>query len=193
MPIDDLPMHDLIRLLTHANQLKRLPRTGWLLAGVAQPESIGDHTSNVGLFSLFLAEEINQDPAQHGLAQPLDVGRVTALALIHDLAESVLTDLPKRSAQILGEPAKQAAEASIMADLLGSQSWGSAYVDLWQSYEAAATPEARLVKDVDKLEMVFQALAYARRGHQGLAEFWTGHTWHYALCARIAQQAVTQQ
>jgi putative hydrolase of HD superfamily len=184
---------DLLRLLAHANQLKRLPRTGWLLAGVAAPESIGDHTSNVGLISLFLAEEINQEPARHGLERPLDVGEVTALALIHDLAESVLTDLPKGSAQVLGDPVKQAAESRIMADLLGSRGWGNRYIHLWQSYEAAATPEARLVKDVDKLEMVLQSLAYARRGHRGLTEFWTGHPWHYTICDQIAQTAIAQR
>lgn len=33
---------------------------------------------------------------------------------------------------------------------------------LWEEYEAASTPEARFVKQVDKLEMVLQAHEYER-------------------------------
>jgi putative hydrolase of HD superfamily len=33
---------------------------------------------------------------------------------------------------------------------------------LWQEYEDAATPEALLVKDLDKFEMIVQALEYEK-------------------------------
>lgn len=33
---------------------------------------------------------------------------------------------------------------------------------LWEEYEAQATPESRLVRDLDKLEMVVQAFEYER-------------------------------
>ena len=49
----------------------------------------------------------------------------------------------------------------------------------------AATPEARVVKDADKLEMVHQALRYEATGVQTLDEFWSGHDWHYATSAQL--------
>jgi putative hydrolase of HD superfamily len=172
---------NLASLLDQVNLLKRLPRTGWLLAGVADPESVAEHTCAVGILALFLAEAINEDPQGQGLTGQLDVGRVVALALIHDLAESVLTDLPKRTTELLGEDVKHQAEERVMADLTAHLPAGHRYQALWREYDAGSTPEALLVKDADKLDMVHQALQYAKRGHRGLDEFWQDHHWNYPL------------
>ena len=58
-------------------------------------------------------------------------------------------------------------------------------VALWTEYDAASTPEARLVKDADKLEMVQQSLVYERSGHPDLREFREGHSWHYSASERL--------
>jgi len=178
----------LLSLFRTANHLKSLPRTGWLFAGVAQPESLADHTCLVALYALFLAEAINENPAAQRLEHPLNVERVVSLALIHDLAESVLTDLPKRSTEALGAEAKHRAEEQIVADLLAQIPSGKRYVALWREYDAASTPEARLVKDVDKLEMVMQSVRYAERGHTNMHEFRTGHAWHYPISQTLFEQ-----
>lgn len=181
-------MTALLTLFRQANHLKSLPRTGWLFAGVAQPESLADHTCLVALYALFLSEAVNENPASQGLTAPLDVERVLALALLHDLAEAVLTDLPKRSAQVLGAEAKHRAEEQIVQDLLGALPGGERYVALWREYDGATTPEARLVKDLDKLEMVLQAWRYSHRGHRNLDEFRRGHSWHYPLCQALFEE-----
>lgn len=178
-------MDPLSSLLDHANDLKQLPRTGWLLAGVADPESVAEHSFSVAVLALFLSERINQDWEREGLHAPLDMERVLRLALIHDLAESVLTDLPKRSAEIIGRDVKRAAEDRAMAALLVGLPGGAGCIDLWREYDAGSTPEAQLVKDADKLEMVHQALRYRRRGHTGLAEFWSGHRWTFRASAQL--------
>lgn len=183
----DLDTTALINLIERIGDLKLLPRTGWLLAGVTDVESIADHTTGVSLIALFLAETINAAPDAHGLNAPLDMTLVLQLALIHDLAESVLTDLPKRASLQLGQNIKHEAEASILAELLQSMPRGPYYLDLWRSYGSGITPEARLIKDVDKLEMVAQALRYAARGHRNLHEFWEGHTWSYPLCRLLCE------
>jgi len=170
----------LLTLLDQINHLKQLPRTGWLFAGVTQVESIADHSFAVTLLALILAETINTDWAAHGLAGPLDVDHVVKVALVHDLAESLLTDLPKRSADLLGKAVKHAAEERAMASLLADVPNAAMYQQLWTEYDSGATPEARLVRDADKLEMVHQALCYERRGQTNLEEFWQGYTWHYA-------------
>ncbi len=178
-------MEPLLNWLDHANMLKRLPRTGWLLAGVQPCESVADHTCATALLALGMAATINAAPAAHGLAQPLDTGRVVSLALLHDLAEAVLTDLPKRSSNLLGADVKHAAEAQTMATLTADLANGADFAQLWREYDAASTPEARLVRDADKLEMVHQALHYAQRGQRNLDEFWLGHRWHYELSANL--------
>lgn len=183
-------MSSLLRIFRTANLLKSLPRTGWLFAGVVQPESLADHTCLVAIYALSLAEAVNADPAAQGLASPLNVERVLSLALLHDLAESVLTDLPKRSAEALGAEAKHGAEARIIAGLLADLPRGEHYATLWQEYDSASTPEARLVKDVDKLEMVLQSVRYSERGHTNLQEFRTGHTWHYPISRSLFEEMI---
>ena len=74
---------------------------------------------------------------------------------------------------------------AIFADLCQSLPDGALYFELWREYAAASSPEARLVRDADKLEMVHQALHYARRGHRTLDEFWAGHRWFYGLSATM--------
>ena len=171
----------LVNFLTHVSHLKQLPRTGWLFANVSQPESVADHTCGMALLALMLAEQVNVDWATLALTAPLDVGHVARLALVHDLAESLLTDLPHRSTQLLSKAVKHGAEEAAMHDLYTKLPNGDSYAALWAEYDSASTPEARLVKDADKLDMVHQALRYELRGHTNLQEFWEGHRWHYAV------------
>lgn len=46
--------------------------------------------------------------------------------------------------------------------LLGDQTVAREIAQLWQEYEDASTPEALLVKDLDKFEMIVQALEYEK-------------------------------
>merc|ERR1712238_611689 len=41
---------------------------------------------------------------------------------------------------------------------------GNEILELWKEYEEGATPKAKLVKDMDKLEMILQALEYENDG-----------------------------
>jgi putative hydrolase of HD superfamily len=186
-------MSALIRYLEQVNHLKVLPRTGWLLAGVRPCESVADHTCAVALLAMTLAATIDAGWAEEGLERPLDTGRVLALALVHDLAEAMLTDLPRRSAELVGRETKRAAETTALAAIVAEVPGGDAMAALGQEYADAATPEARLVRDADKLEMVHQALVYAQAGHRTLDEFWEGHRWHFAATACLYEELVTHR
>lgn len=175
----------LVAFLDETNRLKLLPRTGWLLNGVQPCESVADHSFATALLALSLAGAVNADWSAAGLDGPLDVGRVAQLALLHDLPESVVTDLPKRSAELLGAQAKRNAEESAMTGLIQGLAHGQDYLALWREYADAGTPEARLVRDADKLEMVHQALQYERRGVRTLDEFWRDHRWHFLVAEQV--------
>lgn len=175
----------LLTVLDRAGDLKLLPRTGWLLAGIRNPESVAEHSYAVALLALMLAETVNQEPAAEALTAPLDPGKVLRIALLHDLGESLVTDLPKRSAHLLGATAKHEAEAAALAAIVADLPGRSHDLALWAEYDLASTPEARLVKDADKLEMVHQALRYEATGVRTLDEFWLGHRWHYRVSERL--------
>jgi putative hydrolases of HD superfamily len=165
--------------------LKRLPRTGWLQRGIAAPESVADHSFGVALLALAVAGEYPK----------LDCARLLALAVVHDVGEALLTDLPLTAQRLIGRDAKQAAERRAVEQLLAALPDGGALVELWAEYAAGATSEARLVKALDRIELLAQALAYEQSGQRNLAEFW--HGWEAgweefpelgALAAELARQ-----
>ena len=43
-----------------------------------------------------------------------------------------------------------------LANLLEDANVGQEMVDLWQEYEDAQSPEAKVVKDLDKFDMILQ-------------------------------------
>jgi putative hydrolases of HD superfamily len=149
--------------------LKLLPRTGWLQRGVNPAESVAEHTFGVALLALAVAD-----------ATPgVDRGKLLALALVHDMAEALLGDLPASARRHLGADAKLRAERGALAELMAGLPGGAGHLALWEEYAAGASREARLIKALDRVEMLAQALAYERAGSRSLAEFWEGaeHGW----------------
>lgn len=154
------PNHSLLELFLELQNLDRVPRSGWALRGVAAGESVTEHSWHV----LFLVWALG--PRIPGL----DVGRAVEIALVHDLAEVRLGDLPQTAARYLPEGAKKEAERTAVAEILAPLPGRSR--ELYAEYEAGETPEARLVKACDKLQLMVKAAAYERWGAGGLAEFW---------------------
>ncbi len=146
------------RLLT----LKLLPRTGWLQRGVTDVESIAEHTFSVASLAMLVGD----------LLPDIDRGRLLAIALLHDLAEALIGDLPASARRLFGVAAKQEAERRGLQELLHGLPQAAEYMELWTEYAEGASREARLVKALDRLEMLSQALAYERAGHRAMAEFW---------------------
>ena len=175
----------LLTLLDHGGDLKLLPRTGWLFAGIQPPESVADHSFATALLALALAHQINADPPAHALAAPLEIARVLQTALLHDLAESLVTDLPKRSTELLGEAVKHDAEARALRLITAGLPMAGEWRALLDDYTNESTAEARLVRDADKLEMTHQAVRYTRQGRRGLEEFLVERDYAFALCREI--------
>lgn len=156
--------NEVLQLLFDANRLKLIPRIGWQLRGVRPPESVAEHSFGVAFVALVLAEHIEP---------PLDRGRLLTIALLHDLSETLVTDLPSSAIHFLSPPAKQSAEEQAIAHLLGDFPFGDEYRDLWREFEERSSTEGRLVRDADKLEMMIQALVYERdTASRNLGEFW---------------------
>lgn len=142
--------------------LKLLPRTGWLQRGLTNVESIADHTFSVATLALLVGD----------LLPDLDRSRLLAIALLHDLAEALIGDLPASARRLFGSSAKKEAERRAMHELLADLPQMDDYMALWNEYTEGSSREARLVKALDQLEMLSQALAYERTGHRAMAEFW---------------------
>ena len=161
-----------------------MPRTGWAMRGVPHVESVAEHTFGVGFVALVLFDVLGA----RGGPDTLDLQSVLTMALLHDLAEVRLTELPASAARLLPGAVKSQAEAGAIHDLLALLSGGTQLEALWQEFEDASSPEGRLVRDADKLEMMFQCLYYEKSGSRGLDEFWRRmdqRQWHYSVCADL--------
>lgn len=152
---------DLAELLLELQVLDRVPRSGYLLRGVSDPESVSEHSFHTTFLAWALAFE---EPG-------LDRLRVMELALVHDLAEVRTGDLPRTAAAYLPAGAKATAEMKAAGDLLFPL--GERATDLVAEYQAGETPEARFVGLCDKLQLLIKTTVYEAWGDRGLKEFRT--------------------
>lgn len=137
-----------------------LPRTGWIMRGITSPESIADHVLGTAYIALAIGPRCSP---------PIDSDRAVALALVHDVPEALLGDLPRSAARLLPPGVKHSAEDRAAEELLRPMSplaWRH-----FQEYSAQATREARFVRICDRLQLGVRLVSYLRRGVRGLDEF----------------------
>jgi putative hydrolase of HD superfamily len=177
-----------VDLFLEAASLKRVPRAGWFQRGVPHVESVAEHSFGVAFMALALADVVNGDSGRESGQGLLDMEKVIVMALLHDLAEVRLTDLPVSAVKLFPKSAKSQAEASAMGDLLAPLPAQGRWKDLWQEFEDQSSPEGQLVRDADKLEMMVQCLRYEQSGSRGLDEYWEAsdqRAWHYAISSEL--------
>jgi putative hydrolase of HD superfamily len=100
------------------------------------------------------------------------------LALVHDMAESLVGDITPVDGVPKAEKNRREAVTMdyLCGELLGGVDSGTAGKQIreaWQEYEDGKTPESRFVHDVDKVELLLQMLDYekATQGERDLSEF----------------------
>jgi putative hydrolase of HD superfamily len=175
-----MKMNELVELLLEIATLKRMPRTGWQMRGVPHVESVADHSYGVVFVTLALVDALQDEE--------LDLEKVLVMALLHDLAEVRVTDLPVSATHLIPARVKRQAELSAITALLAPLPSGERWKALWQELDDRTSPEGCLVRDADKLEMIIQCLRYEQAGSQGLDEYWQSmdrRKWHYAFSAEL--------
>lgn len=122
--------------------LKDTLRSGHTASG--RPESTAEHSWRLALMALALEDAL----------PGIDHHRLLGMLLIHDLGEAVGGDVPAP----LQSGDKTADERRDLLLLLGHlpAEVAARLLDLWDDYNAARSPEARLAKGLDRLETVLQ-------------------------------------
>ncbi|KAF9362768.1 HD domain-containing protein 2 [Mortierella sp. NVP85] len=155
-----------LQFLHTVEKLKRTKRTGWLNHGVKPAESIADHMYRMSVMALLIDEN----------TAGVNKNRCIKMAIVHDLAESLVGDITPYDGVTVED--KHTREKNAMHhlchELLGWTAQAQEIFSLWEEYEVAATPEALLVKDFDKFEMIMQALEYEQSENTVLEDFFAG-------------------
>lgn len=156
-------MSGTIGLVQLFDRLASLPRTGWLLRGVVDPESIAEHSYGVAVVAMLVVDDLR------ARGETVDGERVLRMALVHDLAEAFTGDIPMPAKSDALRTVLAAAEEENLVRYLNP-----AQLALWEEAEKAQTLEARVVKAADKLQMLIKALTYEQQNRGSLAEFFAG-------------------
>ncbi|XP_022999764.1 HD domain-containing protein 2-like isoform X1 [Cucurbita maxima] len=150
-----------IDFLTLCQRLKTTKRTGWVRRRVKDPESIADHMYRMGIMALISSD-----------IPGVDRDKCIKMAIVHDIAEAIVGDITPFDGISKMEKSRREQEAlDHMCKLLGGGSRAKEIGELWMEYENNSSPEAKIVKDLDKVEMILQALEYENEQGKDLDEF----------------------
>jgi len=114
---------------------------------MANKESSADHSWRLGLMGFILAEELELD---------IDICHAIKIALVHDLAESIVGDVDIRLIfeNKVHKDKKLEDELQAMKKICSnlSEKQSKLIMDLWNEYEEGVSREAKFIKALDKIE-----------------------------------------
>lgn len=154
----------IIRAYFEFVHLKQLYRQGWLARGILPErcESVAEHVFGVAVVAMFLADEHFPE---------LDIMKVLRMALIHDFGEIYAGDIIPGDQ--VSPKEKYTLEREAVNQIFNGLPNGDDYLRLWQEFENGTSPEARFIRQIDKLEMALQANVYEHLKLGNLPEFYT--------------------
>lgn len=168
---DHIKPHHMDSAMEVVKDLYKVPRTGWVRRGVSEEkmESVGQHTDS--MISLFNEVIDKIDPENK-----LDRRKILRMIQIHDWAESKVGDqiVHHDDRTVEQRLTKQKAKDDVqgMEEIcakLGRE--GEIVFALWNECEDKKTPEAQLVKQIDKLQTIEKAWEY-EQVHEGSVLAW---------------------
>lgn len=133
-----------LKFIKEVELLKTVHRTAWTSANTQ--ESTAEHSWRLALFCGLMLEEF----------PTLDGKKFLMMALIHDLGELYDGDISAALLPDNDQKYKTESAAVIKLFSLLPPEHREKYQCLWQEYEEGKTPEAKLVKALDKAETIIQ-------------------------------------
>lgn len=154
-----MPKNNLLSFFETLEALKKIPRTGWVERGVLDPESVSDHCFRMTVMAFALGDQLG-----------CNANKLMQLSLLHDLHESVCGDLILDYSRLGGtlkgfSPAEKKKREHVAMKKLFARlpaPLRPKWTRLWKEADAGKTREARIIKELDRLEMLLQASEYER-------------------------------
>jgi putative hydrolase of HD superfamily len=150
MTLEPSELSGILEFLRAAERLKTTYRSGHTSDG--RVESVAEHTWRLCLMALVLAPEFPE----------VNFARLIRICIVHDLGEAVGGDVPAPEQAVRAAAGlatgKGESERRDLLTLLAAlpAELRDSILALWEEYETAASPEARLAKALDKLETILQ-------------------------------------
>jgi len=138
-------------------KLKENKRSGWnSRLQMKNPESIADHSYRAAMLAMCLGDLME-----------VDAERLIRMLLLHDIQEAITGDYDYRAKKKIGITEVKRQEANAIRQVLSllPKKLQRNYLSIWKDFENQNTQEAILANDIDKLEMIMQALEYEKKGY----------------------------
>lgn len=130
--------------LREASKLKDVLRRAFTQGG--QPESTAEHTWGLCLLVITFADHL----------PGIDLLRLLKICILHDLGEAIHGDIPASSVEASLNKSKQEREDLLTVMTPLPEELKAEFLQLWDEYENASSPEARMAKAFDKIETIWQ-------------------------------------
>jgi len=188
-------MKKLVNFFHEIGKLKEIPRRGLVLIGMKDPASIMDHSYRMALMVWVL-----------GRKKRLNMERAIKMALSHDLCEiysngltpydhgsglpkdkkewpKLFDSLPRfsKSQKIKNFLKKNKKEQAALIKLTKGlpDNLAKEIINLWQDYEKGTSKEARFVRQINRLETLFQAFEHGKKiKRRPYHSWWVGSEEH---------------
>jgi len=169
-------MKNLLNFFLEVEKLKEMPRTGWVLAGIENPETIAEHSFSLSIISFLLAEKKNLKPK-----------RAIQTALFHELCERYAGDLtpflyyphlPKDDLErqkVLMKWARLCQKEKKKIGKIKFKKEGAALLKItkflkpnlrdtilasWLDYEKGISKEGKFVRQLNRIDTLIQSIEY---------------------------------
>ena len=136
-----------------AVNLKNISRQGWInKLSLKHPESVSDHSYSMAIMGMVISDLENYNSE-----------KILKMILLHDLAESKIGDYTpnqiSKENKIKIENKAYDEIINALPDAIKLQ-----YAQIWEEYQKQESPESKIVRQIDKLEMALQAKMYQKEG-----------------------------
>jgi len=137
-----------------STNLKKIPRQGWIdKLSIVNPESVADHTFSMAIMGMIFSDLENYNTE-----------KILKIILLHDLAESITGDMTPEQ---ISKEEKTVLENNAIKKILNDlpPALQKQYNILWEEYQSNNSKEAKIVHQLDRLEMALQAKIYSDEGY----------------------------
>ena len=143
------------------NDLKHLPRTGWVYNTIPNPESVSDHMYRMAMLAMIYC------PSH------LDKDRAIKVCLCHDIAEALVGDITPHDPVTPEEKHRRELEAIISMSQMLPEPASTEIKECWLEFEEKKSELAQFCNQLDKIEMCIQANEYEKKYKKDLSSFFT--------------------
>ena len=142
--VNELDLEKYMAFIEESEKLKSVLRTAWTSSG--RRESTAEHSWRLALLASVMKEYYPE----------LDLSKIIMMCLIHDMGEIYDGDISAALCPDKDDKFEMEYKAAKQVFTLLPERQANQMIDLWLEYNNNATPEAQLVKALDKAETIIQ-------------------------------------